>query len=244
MAKTTPETTARSWATRLEQALGDRLRSVVLYGSVPRGEYVRGASDINLALLFNEIDMPLLEKTAALVRKSAGEGLAIVPFDWDDRDRAADSFGIELLDMVDAHETLTGDNPFRDLHVPRSALRLQAERELRARLVALDARLLRSESAEQTGMLLMTALPAFVTYLRAALRLESRPVPAASPAVIEAACALVGAEPGGLLAAEAARREARRWNVELSDAVAGSFRDACRRTAAFVDAIETGESNP
>ena len=242
MAKTTPETTARSWATRLEQALADRLRGVVLYGSVVRGEFIRGVSDINLALLFDEIDMPLLEKTAALVRKS-GEGLAIVPFDWDDRDRAADSFGIELLDMVDAHETLSGDNPFHDLHVPRSALRMQAERELRARLVALDARLLRSENAEQTGMLLMTALPAFVTYLRAALRLEGRPVPAASQSVIEAGCALVGAEPGGLLAAEAARRDARRWNVELSDAVAGSFRDACRRTATFVDAIETGESN-
>ncbi|MGD8278904.1 MAG: nucleotidyltransferase domain-containing protein [Gemmatimonadota bacterium] len=244
MVKTTPEAAARSWTERLGQSLGDRLRGVVLYGSVVRGEHIRGVSDINLALLFDEIDMALLEKTAALIRKSTAEGFAIVPFDWDDRDRAADSFGIELLDMLDAHETLAGDNPFRDLHVPPSALRLQAERELRARLVALDSRLLRSENAEQTGMLLMTALPAFVTYQRAALRLARQPVPATSPAVIEAACALVGAEPDGLLAAESARRDARRWNVELSDAVAGSFRDACRRTAMYVDAIETGESNP
>jgi hypothetical protein len=244
MTKATPESVARRWSEKLEQALAPRLQAVVLYGSVARGEPIAGVSDINLALLFDRIDMPLLERAAAVVRGAAADALSVVPFDWDDRQRATDSFGIELLDMQDAHETLAGADPFTGLVVPRAALRLQAERELRARVVALDGRLLRSETPEQTGTLLMAALPAFVTYQRAALRLAGRSVPQRSADVIDAACALVGADASGLRAADAARRGGRRWPVKLTDATAGSFRDACRRTAFFVDAIEPEGPNP
>lgn len=238
MAKSDPRAIARRWAARFEQTLAPRLQGIVLYGSAARSEFIEGVSDINVAFLFDEIDMPLLERASPLVREAAADAISVVPFDWDDRQRAADSFGIELLDMQDAHEVLSGADPFADLTVPRPALRLQTERELRARLVALDGRLLRSESDEHTGALLMAALPAFVTYQRAALRLARRNVPLASPEVIDAACALVGADPAGLRAAEEARRMARKWAVKLGDPVAGAFRSACRRTASFVDEID------
>jgi hypothetical protein len=78
-------------------------------------------------------------------------------------------------------------------------------------------------------------VPAFVTYQRAALRLAERPVPGTSQAVIETACALVGADPDGLLRALEARRAGGDWSIDITDPDVERYNTAVERTATFVD---------
>lgn len=239
MNATEARTIAADTAKALVNALGERLRSVVLYGSVPRGEYVEGVSDINLLLLLDNVDTPTLAAAAAVEARMVERGVNPLVLEWRERIRAADVFGIELLDMRDAHEVLAGVEPFDGLNVPRQALRLQTERELRTRLLALHSAMLHAkENAGVPGAILIAALPAFVTYLRAVLRLAEEPIPSTMREVIRRGCDRTGADPAGLLAALDARLAARPWGIKLEDPVVEAYRAACERTADHVDALE------
>jgi predicted nucleotidyltransferase len=231
-----PRDAAVETARQLERALGPRLRSVILYGSVARDEYIHGRSDVNLLLLLDDVDSRAIALAAPVTASMAAARVNPLVLEWDDRTRAADVFGIELLDLRDAHETLFGINPFIDLIINRAALRLQCEGELRAKLLGLHSAMLHArEDAAFLGQLLINALPSFATYLRAVLRLAGQPVPATTRTVIEAGCARVLADPAGLIAALEARIANKAWKLDLDNPFVEAYRAACERTARWVD---------
>jgi hypothetical protein len=138
--------------------------------------------------------------------------------------------------MADAHEVLHGADPLAGLTASTEALRLQAERELRGKLVTLHNGMLHAAgSDEHVGSLLTMALPSFVTYLRAALRLAGHAVPGTCERVIEAGAALIGFDPAGLNAALGARRGGGKWKVGIADPLVERYHAAAERTAAHVD---------
>src|SRR5690606_32602302 len=123
--------------------------------------------------------------------------------------------------------------------IDRAALRLQAEHELRGKILQLRTGLLAAAGApDRIGDLLIAALPSFATYLRVALRLAGEPVPARMDQVLRAGARLVGADDGGLLAAHAARVEAGALRISLEDPIVESYHGAAERIAAYVDAFK------
>lgn len=241
---TDPRQTAASLARELAALFGDRLRSVLLYGSVARGEAVPGVSDINVLLLLDQIDAATLRAASPLARRWVRAGnTAPLIMAWSEWQRAADVFAIELADMHDAHEVLHGSDPLAGLAVERPALRLQAERELRGKLLQLrEGMLLAAEAEEDVGRLLLVALPSFITYLRAALRLAGRPVPVRSEAAIEEGARLVEGDPGPFLRVWAARMKREPLRVRLDDPLVAGYYALAERVAHFVDTLaETRE---
>jgi hypothetical protein len=233
-----PRTVAADLVRELLGAFSNRLRGALLYGSVPRGEYIDGVSNVNVLVLLDDIDPATLRQASPLARRWAAVGLAPLILEVDEWARAADVFAIEILDMKAAHEMLHGIDPLDGVEVSRDALRLQAERELRAKLIALHTGMLQAADApDALGDLLMVALPSFATYLRAALRLAGRDVPSDTGAVVQAAGELVGFDGAGLRAALDARRARRKWKVSMSDAALEQYHAAAERTAMFVDRI-------
>src|SRR5690606_5055900 len=101
-----PNEVAVSATRDIATALGERLHAALLYGSVARGEHIAGISDINLLLLFDDIDADLLRRASPVLRPFAKDGLAPMLLEWDEWRRASDVFAIELLDMRDAHAIL------------------------------------------------------------------------------------------------------------------------------------------
>lgn len=230
---------ARQFATDLAAILGPRLHSLVLYGSAARDEFAPGWSDVNVLVFAEDIDAPLLADAATVLQRHKDARVAPLLLRWEERVRAADAFAVELLDMQDAHVLLLGDEPFEGSLVPLSALRLQAERELRSRLATLDSRLLWvAQDNGAIGQLLAVALPSFVTYVRAALRLAGQAVPGAMRDVISRGTELVNAPADGLLAALDARAASSPWQPSLADPVVSHYRVAVQRTASWVDSIE------
>lgn len=222
----------------MREAFGARLRSVLLYGSVARGEYIEGVSNINVLVLLDEIDPTTLRTAAPRALQWASSGLVPLLLEADEWARASDVFAIEVLDMLDAHDALHGPDPLQGLEVSAEALRLQAERELRGKLVTLHSGMLGgAEKPEALGDLLRVALPSYLTYVRAALRLAGQPVPPTSAAVIEAGARTVSFDPAGLKAALDARSTRARWKVSITDRVMESYHAAAERLAEFVDRI-------
>lgn len=239
-----PKTSATEFAGALVERFGDRLHSVLLYGSVARDEAIPGVSDINVLVLLDRIDADTLRQAAPLAKRWARAGNTAPLFmTTDEWRRAADAFAVEAADMRDAHERLHGADPLADFEVDPTALRLQAERELRGKLLQLrEGMLLAAEEPEAVGRLLLVALPSFVTYMRAALRLADRPVPRDSGAVIDRAGELLGVEPAALHTVWDARRGRQRLRVAVDDPLVQGYYTIAEATAAFVDTL--GEVRP
>ncbi len=238
-----PRTTAGELAEALRQALGDGLRSVILHGSVARGDAIASVSDINVMVLLDDAGPGRLQAAAPHARRwmKAGNSapLLLTTSEWE---RAADAFAIEMSDMLEAHEVLAGEDPLTGRSVDPQDLRLQAERELRGKLLQLRTGVMVSaDSGTDVGRLLLTALPSFVTYLRAALRLAEGRAPLRTPEVIEQGCALVGADPAALKRCWESRRDRRALKAGLHDAVVAGYFTTAEETAAYVDAF-TGET--
>ncbi|MGH7576009.1 MAG: hypothetical protein ACREM1_12905 [Longimicrobiales bacterium] len=231
-----PRKAAQDLARDLAGEFGDELRSVLLYGSITRDEYVDGVSNVNVLVLLNDISTRTFTRAGPLAHQWEKVGLMPMLLEREEWARASDVFAVEVLDMIGAHEVLHGDDPLDGLTVSKDALRLQAERELRVKLIGLHGAMLHaSDSASTIGEILVAALPSFLTYARTALRLAGQDAPAASRDVIEGAAALIGFDPSGLAAALDARRRNGKWKVSLADAVVDRYHSAAEQMAAYVD---------
>lgn len=234
---TKPRQIADDFVRDLSSALGDRLGAASLFGSAARGEWLEGISDVNVLVLVDRIDTTLLAAASPAAQAAVGHGVTPLLMEYDEWTRAADVFCIELADMRDASITLVGDDPVAGIDSDRTGLRLQAERELRAKLLHLHAgMLLAGDDRARLGQLLLHALPSFATYLRAALRLADRPVPGLTPDLIAAGCALISADPAAFSAVLEARR-AGRLEPDPGDRLVDIFNEAAARLAAFIDNI-------
>ena len=138
---------------RLRGALGERsnVASATLYGSYVRGGFRAGVSDINLALVLRDDDLGAL--TAPL--QEAWRAARVDP--WIAREhelpRLCDVFATRVRDIQRTREMLVGDDPWRTLVVPRAALRLRVEQELRNHQMRLRRALVLSDAAGQLRQL-------------------------------------------------------------------------------------------
>jgi hypothetical protein len=222
----------------LQGVLGTRLQAAGLFGSTVRGEWLEGLSDVNVLVLLDDIHARVLDEVAPTARKALSSGIRPLMMELDEWSRAVDVFPIELADMKEAYEPLHGADPTLVIEIDPSALRLQAEREMRVKLLHLHSGMLMSgEEDGRLGELLVRALPSFTAYLRAALRLAGHRVPWSSADVITEGCALVGADPGAFISVLTARNAGGKLELSLRDPVADQFNTAAERLAAFTDAF-------
>lgn len=235
---------AERYASELAVAMGDRLRSVVLHGSVARGEAVKGISDVNLLVLLSDVDPTVLHDLAPHARRWRKESRALpLVLTWDEWAAATDVFAIETADMLDAHAVLHGEDPLTGITVQARHLRIQAERELRVKLIHLrEGVLAAADHPDELGGLLIAALPSVVTYLRAALRLGGRDADGRDSAgVITRGTELVGADKEHLLDLWTLRATGKSPAMEVKDPRFEAVHDVLDRTAHYVD-THSGDS--
>lgn len=229
---------ALEFVAEVESLFGDRLASIVLYGSIPREEAVLGLSDVNLLVLLDSVSThDLLRLSPAAGRWMSSGKASPLMFGTEEFRRSVDAFAIEISDLKDRREVLFGSDPVANLEVPLSAMRHQIEHELRARRVQLhQAMLLAAKNPEQVGDLLLRSLPAFVCYLRAILRLAGRDVPDDSEDVIRAAANVIDTGPEPFLTVWGWRRAGAAPDLLLSDPVVQGYDKLIDLAIAWVDA--------
>jgi len=138
-----PQQQINDFVTRLQQAAGANLESVILYGSAATAEFVAEFSDVNLLCILGETSFPALAKVAPVMewwnKKKHPTPLVMT---LGELSRSADVFAIELLDMHEHHRVLFGNDALNGLTVPLHLHRAQVEYELREKLILLRQRLL------------------------------------------------------------------------------------------------------
>ena len=234
-----PRQTARQLVLDWHELFRDRVRSALLFGSVVRGEAIPEVSDINVLLLIDHIDAVTLKRASQCTRKWIKTALeAPLVFEVDQWKRASDVFAIEIADMIDVHELLHGEDPLAGMSIDENELRLQAERELRGKLLQLQTALLvAANTPSQVGRLLLHSLPSFTAYMRAVLRLAGQPVPTSTIDTINHAAGHVGANPAAFLRVWEARVKRSSFKLAVDDPLVDAYYDTAEKTADFVDSL-------
>ncbi|HEV8537111.1 MAG TPA: nucleotidyltransferase domain-containing protein [Candidatus Limnocylindria bacterium] len=164
----------------LRGALGDDLRSVVLYGSAAEGR-MRPTSDVNLMVLLRRFDPAKVDAVREPLQLAQATVQVAPMFVLEDElEPAAHAFAVKFGDLTRRHLVLYGPDPLSHLTVPRDA----AIARLRQVLLNLAMRMrqmyvMRSEHEEQVALVIADVAGPLRASAATLLELEGRP--AASP---------------------------------------------------------------
>lgn len=123
---------------RLKTAEGENLRSIVLYGSAASGDFQPKHSDLNVVCLLNRLDPVNLSEMRDTAKWWVKKGHpAPLVFTFEELQRAADIYAIELVEIKNRRRLLYGEDAFESFDPPMRLHRLQVERELRHNLIRL-----------------------------------------------------------------------------------------------------------
>ncbi len=175
----------------LRTALGEDLVGVAVFGSAASERYLKGRSDINLMVLVRDGSGHRLGRLIAFCERWGAARVA-VPLVVTPAYLASslDVFPIEFMVMAAEHKRIHGQDPLADIQVEPAYLRLQLERELKAKLMAMRGRLMASGGRkDEIRALIGEALPAFTALFKAYLQLTRGEFPNHPASVLEAMAA-------------------------------------------------------
>jgi predicted nucleotidyltransferase len=162
---------------KLKTAFGDRLVSVVLYGSAAAGDWQERASDLNILCVLPAITAAEI-KSAEPVFQWWGKQGNVPPVLLTEGEvmHSTDCFPIEFHDIQERRRVLLGRDIIADLQIDFSYYRALVERELRSKQLRL-----RQKSVELVGQperlvkLMVDSVSTFCALGRHALILGKRP---------------------------------------------------------------------
>jgi hypothetical protein len=232
-----PRSVGARLTSQLKKTIGSELRSVVVFGSVPRGEAVPGVSDLNVLVLLESLAPTRLARLAPLVQDWVRGGNTPPHFyTVDEWLGMADTFAIEIADMLDAREVVWGLDPVTPDTVTLADLRLHTEREIRETILHLRLRLVLATNVRgEVGSLLLAGLPSFTAYMRAALRLTGQPAPRETGIAIERAAAVIGADPKPMLECWRMRRTHRSLDIPVTDPLVEQYIEFAQQLLQYLD---------
>ncbi|MGA8152599.1 MAG: nucleotidyltransferase domain-containing protein [Terriglobales bacterium] len=225
--------------TRMREAAGENLQSVILYGSAADGEFHPQYSNVNLLCVLRETSFPALKAVAPAVewwmRQKHPLPLLLTR---QELERSADVFSIELLDMQQRHRVLHGEDVLQGLKIPMHFHRAQLEYELRQKTILLRQRLLLvSGNKNRLWDLLLGSLSTFATLFRHALVAMGDTAPRSKREGIEALAVRIQLDASAFLQLLDIREmKADRKQLDVTD-VASRYLTAVQQVTAAVDTM-------
>lgn len=180
----------------LKKTLDRDLSALLLHGSVVRGHYIEGSSDVDLLIVVHNDAPARLEQIGPALRLArASAGIECMILREDEIARSADVFPLLYHDIQNCHALLHGSDPFADLVIHDEHRRLRVEQELR------DARIrLRRLAAEDglagpaLGAPLLLKVRRLRSPLAALLSLQGKSAPDDLDHVLQGCASLLGVD--------------------------------------------------
>lgn len=222
---------------KLQQAAGENLVSVVLYGSAADGDFHAGQSDLNLLCVLGDASFAALSKIAPAAewwrRKQQPAPMCLTRQELQD---SADVFSIEFLDMKQRYRVLHGEDVLRDLVVPMDLHRRQLEYELREKLFLLRQRLLLAGKNEKhLWEVMLRSLSSFTTLMRHVLIEFGEPAPKHSREAVTQLAARLNFDPSAFVQLMDVRAKQKEKRQLSAASLASQYLGAIEKVAAGVD---------
>ena len=173
-----------------QRIFGNDLVSIALYGSGATGDYVPKKSDLNFLIVLTEEGINTLERAFKVVSKWRKRNVNIPLFLTKSYITSSlDSFPIEFLNMKMNHILVFGEDVLANLSFEKGDLRVQCERELKAKLLQLRQGYLdASKRVRNLSLLIASSIPAFIAIFRTLLYLKDIEVPAKRAETVSRVC--------------------------------------------------------
>jgi predicted nucleotidyltransferase len=192
-----PESKLQELVTRLQQACGENLVSIVLYGSAAREDFHEEFSDVNVLVVLQHLQAASFAAISAVLQWWSREEKLRPPMimTLEELRESADVFAIELLDIQRSHKTLFGQDVVTAIDVPMNLHRIEVEHELRTTLLRLRHHLLLSpDNEDELRAVLAKSITSVLTLFRHALIAVGENPPQAKAQVLENAGQVFGFE--------------------------------------------------
>ena len=192
-----PESKLQELVTRLQQACGENLLSIVLYGSAAREDFHEEFSDVNVLVVVQHLKPSAFAAISAVLHWWSRDEKLRPPMIMilDELRESADVFAIELLDIQRSHKTLFGQDVVTAIEVPMNLHRVEVEHELRTTLLRLRHHLLLSpDNQDELRAVLAKSITSVLTLFRHALIALGQDPPQAKPQLLETAGEVFGFE--------------------------------------------------
>jgi hypothetical protein len=159
---------------KLQRSYGERLVSIVLYGSAADGDHHPKYSDFNILCVLSAITPREMRESEEVFRWWREQGSpSPLLLTENEVATATDCFAIEFLDIQHQHRVLHGKDVISGLSVDRSFYRAQVEHDLRAKLLRLRQKASGMLSdADLLRRLLVDSVSTFCVLFRHALALS------------------------------------------------------------------------
>jgi len=236
-----PEDKIQEFVQRIRHAGGPNVESILLFGSAVSGDFHPGLSDLNLFCVLRDSSFPALQALAPAVQWWHGQKqpppLCMTRHELQ---RSTDVFTIELLDMVQHHRILFGDDVLQGLDISTNLHRIQVEYELREKLILLRQHLLAESKDARLWEVVLHSVPSFATLFRHALIVLSGDAPARREDAVLELAKRVGFDPSPIQQAlDVRERKTNPKNLDVKDLCARYLAAIEKVTAAVDEALDS-----
>lgn len=140
----------RRYAGLIDELCGTTAKALAVFGVVVSGPFDIRHQTVRNVLIVERIDLRVLRRLAEHGAKLGKAGIA-APLTMMPKyiQSSLDTFPLELLEIMQHHRMLFGDDPFDDLSFEEGHIRLQCERELKVVLIGMRQGLLAAAGREK-----------------------------------------------------------------------------------------------
>lgn len=196
----------------LEEALGETLAAVLVYGSLAKGDYAPEASDHNVALILADDHAQTLRKIAQVMRdKRPSKRTTLLLLTTEELEHARDVFPLKLRDLCRNHRLVCGsDATLQACALSTQDLARDCEQQLRSLAIRSRRLFLRGTSnPELLRHNLSLSYKGMLPPLAGLVELETGQAVVSHEQILREAAKLLGADEAPLL-------ELHRWHREPS----------------------------
>ncbi len=171
---------------RLRKTFGDRLKSVILYGSAASGAREDRFSDFNVLCVLNEVTPRELAGANPIFHwwREQGNPSPLLLSDEEARN-STDCFAIEFYDIKERRRVLYGADVVENIEIDRCFYRAQVEYELRSKLLRLRQKAAGAlDDKNALRIMLADSISTFCVLFRHALRLSGAEAPFAKRQIV------------------------------------------------------------
>jgi len=172
-----PESVRRGLGSLLNDLIGEygeSIISVIVYGSVTGPEYDPKTSDVNVAVVLNDVSLAKLKPALGIVKKGLKKGITVPLFLTPAYIRMSlDTFPMEFIEMKDSRCVLLGEDVLADIEVKKEDLRRECEYQLKGKLLTIRQAYL-EQALTRRGLegLIKASFRALVPVFRNVLRVK------------------------------------------------------------------------
>jgi hypothetical protein len=166
------------------------------FGSCVTGDFAEKTSDINLMIVYSDLNLVSLNDVAAIAKRWL-EKRNFAPRFLSRRNllSSARYFQIDLLEMKDAHVVLHGEDLLAGLPTWPADLHWQLAHEIKAMRMRIKQQFWRTSGDERRiRFVLLERFSSLVHLIRALLFLLKKPTPVEHARIMELACAELGVD--------------------------------------------------